>query len=102
MAMDPDHRVWPQPTSNTIQLISPPTYRGLPTIFLGILSYFLLADDPASARFLTPTEKLHMEERMSREMGLTKNDMEFHCAYILIPPSCPNPLPVSYYSVYRI
>ena len=86
-------------TSNTIQLISSPTSRGLPTIFLGVLSYFLLADDPASARFLTPAEKLHTEERMSREMGLTKKDMEFHCAYILISVSDPQAVLIPFQSL---
>jgi len=41
---------------NTTLIINSPTYRGIPTTFLGISSYFLLDDDPASARFLTPAE----------------------------------------------
>ncbi|KAF8449605.1 hypothetical protein BGX38DRAFT_1250176 [Terfezia claveryi] len=45
---------------------------------LGVLAYFVLADDPDDAGYLTPGEKLLMKERMLGEMGQTKKAMEFH------------------------
>lgn len=86
MAMDLNLRVWPPALAppNITLLINSPTHRGIPTTLIGILSYFILADDPASAKFLTPAEKLHIEKRMLLEMGQTGKDMVFHCAYILI------------------
>lgn len=56
-------------------------HRGIPTALLGIAAYFLLADDPEHAPYLTPAEKAYMRERMLREMGQTEKAMEFHCTF---------------------
>lgn len=56
--------------------------RGIPTVIIGIITYFVLADDIDDAGYLTPEEKIYMKERMFKEMGQTKQAMEFHCMYI--------------------
>ncbi|KAI9801700.1 MAG: hypothetical protein M1833_002382 [Piccolia ochrophora] len=44
---------------------------GLPTVVLGIAIWFLLADDPEHARYLTPEEKALMIVRRERQTGGT-------------------------------
>jgi sugar phosphate permease len=51
---------------------------GIPTFVLGILTWFVLADDPENAYFLTPEEKLLMTVRRERQIGHTKRAMGFH------------------------
>ncbi|KAI1430779.1 DNA-repair protein rad2 [Xylaria sp. CBS 124048] len=50
---------------------------GIPTIVLGILTYFLLPSDPENAYFLTPAEKKLIIERNGREYGITKSAQQF-------------------------
>ncbi|KAF8448496.1 inner membrane transporter yfaV [Kalaharituber pfeilii] len=51
---------------------------GIPTVFIGITTFFVLADGPETAAYLTPEEKGFMHERMLREQGLTAEAMKFH------------------------
>ncbi len=51
---------------------------GLPTVILGIAIWFILADDPESAWYLTPEEKRIMTIRRQRETGLTRSAQELH------------------------
>lgn len=51
---------------------------GLPTFFLGILTWFVLADDPEHARYLTDQEKQLVVVRRNRQFGQTKSAQEFH------------------------
>ncbi|KAI1826565.1 DNA-repair protein rad2 [Xylaria intraflava] len=50
---------------------------GIPTILLGILTYFLLPSDPQHAYFLTPAEKKLVAERERRGYGLTESAQKF-------------------------
>ncbi len=51
---------------------------GLPTFVLGIATWWLLADNPETAWYLTPAEKELMIARRSREAGQTTSAQEFH------------------------
>lgn len=51
---------------------------GLPTFVLGIASWFILANDPESARYLTDTEKQLVIVRRERQFGQTKSAQELH------------------------
>ncbi|KAI9803892.1 MAG: hypothetical protein M1825_001772 [Sarcosagium campestre] len=53
---------------------------GLPTLILGIATFFLLADNPHSARYLSPSEKDLMRVRRERQTGATANAEEFSWA----------------------
>lgn len=50
---------------------------GLPTFFLGILTFFLLPNDAESAYFLTDAEKKLQVERHTREYGMTTSALQF-------------------------
>ncbi len=51
---------------------------GLPTVILGIATWWLLADDPAHAFYLTPAEKALMIVRQNRQAGQTASAQRFH------------------------
>jgi sugar phosphate permease len=51
---------------------------GLPTIVLGISCWWLLADDPETAFYLTPKEKALMMVRKERQIGYTKAAGQMH------------------------
>jgi len=51
---------------------------GLPTFVLGIATWFLLADSPETAFYLTAKEKELMSVRRARQMGQTTSAQEFH------------------------
>lgn len=51
---------------------------GLPTFVLGIASWFILANDPESAYYLSDNEKQLMIIRRERQFGQTKSAQEFH------------------------
>jgi len=51
---------------------------GLPTFVLGIATFFILADDPAHAYYLTPAEKALMIVRQNRQAGQTTSAQKFH------------------------
>lgn len=51
---------------------------GLPTFVLGIATWFLLADSPETAFYLTPAEIELMHVRRSRQTGQTTSAQEFH------------------------
>ncbi|KAJ4998117.1 putative transporter [Colletotrichum sp. SAR 10_66] len=50
---------------------------GLPTVVLGVVTFFLLPNDAASASFLSEEEKRLMVERRGREYGNTSSAQEF-------------------------
>lgn len=50
---------------------------GLPTFVLGIATWFLLPNDPASAPFLTDDEKKVMIARSRRAYGETESAQQF-------------------------
>ncbi|KAI8301404.1 putative transporter [Colletotrichum sp. SAR11_59] len=50
---------------------------GLPTVVLGVVTFFLLPNDAASASFLSDEEKRLMVERRGREYGNTSSAQEF-------------------------
>ena len=50
---------------------------GLPTFFLGILTFFLLPNDAESAYFLNDAEKKLQVERHTREYGMTASARQF-------------------------
>ncbi|KAJ5811672.1 MFS transporter [Penicillium riverlandense] len=51
---------------------------GLPTFIYGLAAWFLLADDPESASYLTSQEKELMMIRRERHVGSTASGNEFH------------------------
>ena len=51
---------------------------GLPTFVLGILSFFVLANDPEHAFYLTPEEKNLTVVRRERQTGQTQSAQQFH------------------------
>lgn len=51
---------------------------GIPTFVLGIASWFILANDPESARYLTDTEKQLVIVRRERQFGQTKSAQQLH------------------------
>ena len=50
---------------------------GLPSVVLGVVTYFALPNDAQTAYFLTEEEKLVMETRRNREYGSTASSQEF-------------------------
>ncbi|KAM0321913.1 hypothetical protein ACHAQA_009810 [Verticillium albo-atrum] len=50
---------------------------GIPTFVLGVVTYWALPNDPATAYFLTEEEKAVMAARVGREYGYTKSAQEF-------------------------
>ena len=63
-----------------------PNGRGIPTFGLGIATWFFLADDPQSARYLTDKEKEMMAHRLSRQYGETQSEDTLHstCQLFLV------------------
>ena len=51
---------------------------GLPTFFLGILTWFVLANDPEHAYYLTHEEKQLVIMRRNRQFGQTMSAQDFH------------------------
>ncbi|EAS28559.3 MFS transporter [Coccidioides immitis RS] len=51
---------------------------GLPSVLLGVLTWFGLADDPDTAYYLNDKEKALMKARRSREIGQTDSAQQFH------------------------
>lgn len=51
---------------------------GIPTVFLGVVVWFWLADDPETARYLTPEDKQLIVVRKTRQIGYSKAGDEFH------------------------
>jgi hypothetical protein len=52
--------------------------RGIPSVLVGIASYFVLPDGPDHAYFLTEEEKQMMRLRKSREVGQSEDAQKFH------------------------
>lgn len=50
---------------------------GLPSVVLGVITYFALPNDAQTAYFLSDAEKKLMEERHEREYGNTASSREF-------------------------
>ena len=50
---------------------------GIPTFLLGIATWWLLADDPETAYYLTSEEKTLMITRRNRQIGQTRSAQEF-------------------------
>lgn len=42
------------------------------------MTFFLLADDPETASYLTPDERAYCIHRLSRDASATKSSREFH------------------------
>ncbi|KAI4132518.1 MAG: hypothetical protein LQ347_002539, partial [Umbilicaria vellea] len=57
---------------------------GLPTFCLGIATWFLLADNPETAYYLTPAEKALMTARRARQLGQTDSAQEMHKADVVL------------------
>ena len=51
---------------------------GLPTFVLGITTWFLLADSPETAFYLSPDERQLMRKRFDRQIGQTESAQKFH------------------------
>jgi MFS family permease len=51
---------------------------GLPTIIMGVLTFFLLPDNPESAHYLNEEERRFMVHRLQRDASATKSAMQFH------------------------
>lgn len=51
---------------------------GLPTFVLGIATFFVLADDPEHAYYLSAEDKRLVNLRRERQVGQTKSAQEFH------------------------
>ena len=51
---------------------------GLPTFLLGLACFFLLANNPDSARYLTADEKALMRTRFKRQIGQTTSAQEMY------------------------
>ncbi|KAF9507166.1 hypothetical protein BS47DRAFT_1304370 [Hydnum rufescens UP504] len=51
---------------------------GIPSFFLGIVTFFFLADNPSQATYLTPSEREFLRLRRLREQGETANAQKFH------------------------
>ncbi|KAF8339857.1 putative MFS transporter [Cantharellus anzutake] len=51
---------------------------GLPTFFAGVLAFFVLADHPSRAWYLTAEEKEFLRLRRLREQGESENAQKFH------------------------
>jgi len=55
-----------------------PDHQGLPTAVLGVATWFLLADEPETAFYLSRAEKDLMLLRRNRQAGQTASAQEFH------------------------
>ncbi|WEW56924.1 major facilitator superfamily protein [Emydomyces testavorans] len=51
---------------------------GLPSVLLGLITWFWFADDPDTAYYLSDDEKALMAARRSREIGQTESAQQFH------------------------
>ncbi|KIH88118.1 MFS transporter [Sporothrix brasiliensis 5110] len=51
---------------------------GLPCIVLGVATWFGLADEPATAYYLTPAERARLVRRLDRQPGMTQAAKQFH------------------------
>lgn len=51
---------------------------GIPSVLIGITTFFALADSPATATFLTAADKSLLENRMKRQMGYSRSGSEQH------------------------
>lgn len=51
---------------------------GLPTVILGIVTWFVLADDAESAKYLDVEEKRLMQVRRARQAGQTQSAQQLH------------------------
>ncbi|KAI1906011.1 hypothetical protein LOZ12_005886 [Ophidiomyces ophidiicola] len=51
---------------------------GIPSVFLGIITWFGLADDPDTAYYLTDEDRAFMKARRSLEIGQTDSAQQFH------------------------
>lgn len=51
---------------------------GIPTFFLGIAVWWILPDNPQTAYFLNPKQRLLASARLTRQTGYTKKAVEFH------------------------
>lgn len=51
---------------------------GLPTVILGVSAWFGLADDPATAKYLSNSEKEIVLARLGQQTGLTESAKKFH------------------------
>lgn len=51
---------------------------GLPTVVLGVIVYFVLADDVETASYLSEEEKKFLVMRRSREASQTPSAQQFH------------------------
>lgn len=60
---------------------------GIPTVVLGVATWFLLADDPEHARYLSPAEKAMMLLRRGREAGQTASAQQLHRKDALAAPA---------------
>lgn len=54
------------------------SYRGLPSVILGCIIPFVLADDPESAKWLTNEEKAYIRARKLRQQGENADAQKFH------------------------
>lgn len=53
-------------------------FEGLPTFIMGIVTWFVLADDPEHAYYLSEREKAMMIARRERQAGQTASAQRFH------------------------
>ena len=51
---------------------------GLPTILLGIATWFVFADEPSHAHYLTLEERALLQARLDSQPGLTESAKKFH------------------------
>lgn len=51
---------------------------GIPSVLIGITTFFALADSPETATFLTAAEKSLLENRMKRQTGYSRSGSEQH------------------------
>ncbi|KAB5572170.1 major facilitator superfamily domain-containing protein [Coniochaeta sp. 2T2.1] len=51
---------------------------GVPTALLGIAAYFLMADNPETASYLSAEEKALCRARFERQIGSTRSAQQFH------------------------
>ncbi|KAL5121128.1 hypothetical protein ACEQ8H_000979 [Pleosporales sp. CAS-2024a] len=56
---------------------------GIPTVVLGVATWFLLPDSPETAYFLNEQEKAYAAARLQRQTGYTQKAAEFHWADVM-------------------
>lgn len=56
---------------------------GIPTFILGILTWWILPDNPETAYFLNDQERAFAAARLKRQTGYTKKAAEFHWADVM-------------------